>query len=144
MDSFLFTFPSDSFHIITRTLACIFSSSIIICLLVPLLLNHFCKFTSSTILTKRHTSLLSLSPLLRDLYNLVSVFVQHSKGMLDDAQTLLCFPIRLTFFGSLMFFDLFLKYFKIHTFQKCFMASNCRILPVQVYLQASIRALNTF
>jgi len=90
--------------------ACTFISLIIIHLLVPLHLKHLCsKSTSSTTLIKRKTSytlgevsLLLLSPLLRGLYKPCLCLSSIPFGMLDDTQTLLCLPIRLTFLEVLL------------------------------------------
>ena len=95
MDSFLFAFPSDPFHINTRTLSCIFSSSIIIHLLIFLLLN-----TSATsppcllpLQRKYHTLLVKSYIYLCLLFSrtCTTLFLCLSsipKQMLDDAKTI--------------------------------------------------------
>ena len=146
MDSFLFAFPSDSFHINIRALACIFSSSIIIRLLIFLLLN-----TSATSLPRllppskgntRKVLLISLSSFFGNSYNLFSCLSSVPKGTLDNAKYILPFPIR--FSSSKPLSCSYQSWTILIHVLKCFIAQYCRITPVQSYSQVSIRTLNTF
>ena len=90
MNSFLFSLPSNSFSINTRTLACIFSTSIIIHLLIPLLLNT--SITSLPHCQKEyHIALVKSAPYLCFLFSrtcitLSSHFSSAPKGILDNVK----------------------------------------------------------
>ena len=64
------------------------------------------------------------------------------KGMLDNTKPLLYPLIKLVFLEQ--YFVLFISKIPLDTFWKHFIASNCMISPVWVYLQVYIRASNTF
>ena len=115
MDSFLLTFPSDSFHINTRTFACIFSSLIIICLLVFLFLN-----TSATspphLLTpfKGNTHkvpLIFLSPLFKNSYSFVLMLVQCSKRNPGQREIYITFSNYIYLVQTIILFTSFPNHF---------------------------------
>ena len=100
------------------TLTCIFSSLIIIHLLVFLFLNasatsppHLLPPSKETLHITGKVLLISSSPLFKNLYNFVLMLIQCSKGILDEVKPISSLPMKFTSYFVHIISKLFLHMF---------------------------------